>query len=41
MDMLEIVNILRKLKHRAHIVDPMTGILIHSMGVMFVGNSDL
>ena len=36
-----IVNILRKLKHGAHIIDPMTGSLIHSVGVMFVNNSDL
>ena len=36
-----IVNILRKLKYGAHIVDPMTGILIHSVGVMFMDDSDL
>ena len=36
-----IVNILRKPKHGAHIVDPITGILIHSMGAMFMDGSDL
>ena len=36
-----IVNILRKLKHGAHILDPMTGWLIHSVGAMFVDDSDL
>ena len=36
-----IVNILRKLKHGAHILDPMTKSLIHSVGAMFVDDSDL
>ena len=36
-----IVNILRKLKHGVHIVYPMVGILIHSVGAMFVDDSDL
>ena len=36
-----IVNILRKLKHGAHIRDPMTGWLIHTVGAMFVDDSDL
>ena len=36
-----IVNILRKLKHGAHILDPMTGSLIHSVGAMFVDDLDL
>ena len=36
-----IANILKKLKHDAHILDPMTGSLIHSVGVMFVDDSDL
>ena len=36
-----IVNILRKLKHGAHIFDPMTGWLIHTVGAMFVNDSDL
>ena len=36
-----IVNILRKLKHGAHILDPMTTSLIHLVGVMFVDDSDL
>ena len=36
-----IVNILRKLQHGAHIMDPMTGSLIHTVGVMFVDDSDL
>ena len=36
-----IVNIIRKLKDGAHIVDPMTGTLIHSVGAIFVDDSDL
>ena len=31
-----IVDILRKLKHGAHIIDPMTWSLIHSVGAVFV-----
>ena len=39
---LVIVNIRRKLKHGAHILDPMTRSLIHSVGaIMFVDDSDL
>ena len=38
---LVMVNIARKLKHSAHIIDPMTGSLIHSIGAMFVDKSDL
>ena len=36
-----IVKVLRKLKHGAHITDPMTGSLIHSVGAIFVDDSDL
>ena len=35
-----IVNMLRKLKHGAHIIDPMAGILIHLVDAMFVDGSD-
>ena len=36
-----IVNILRKLKHGARMLDPMTRNLIHSIGAMFVDDTDL
>ena len=36
-----IVNILRNLKHGAHLIDPMTASLIPSVGAMFVDDSDL
>ena len=36
-----IVNILRKLKHGAHTMDPMTGWLINTVGAMFVHDSYL
>ena len=36
-----ITNILRKLKQSAHIIDLMTGSLIHSVSAMFVDDSDL
>ena len=36
-----IVNILRKLKRGAHIMDPVTGLLTHSVGNIFVNDSDL
>ena len=36
-----IVNVLRKPKHGAHILDPITGSLVHSVGAMFVDDLDL
>ena len=36
-----IVNILKGLDCRAHILDPITSALIHSVGAMFVDDSDL